>query len=265
MRFRTGGAVLAALLAFSVLASPVQGQTVIVTPSNLQGWQSATYYGPTGTDPGTGAFSGITTTYPDLGLGSVEISLQDEGNSEADWYYDFTATPLSTLSALSFDWWTSSSSTTPDFTSPAFALGMSDGHYFVWEAAYNGYSGGVPMDQWNSSDILNGTFWYTGSGTGDCGYANAYETLAQFNTDCYGGTGQVTELDPFLGYGYPGTQYDGAVDNIAYGFNSEAPTVFNFEPDQAVTPEPGTLSLLAMGLAGLGGAGIRKRRATNRA
>ncbi len=91
----------------------------------------------------------------------------------------------------------------------------------------------------------------------------AYQSLAQFNTDCYGGQAMVSELDPFLGFGYPGDNYDGAVDNIAYGFNSEAPTVFNFEPDQSVTPEPGTLSLLAMGLVGLGGAGIRPPAASS--
>ncbi len=93
---RSIGVVPVAAVLFGVLVSPAGAQTVIVTPSNLQGWQSATYGpAPDYTSPYAGAFSGITTTFPDLGLGSTEIQLDDEGNSEADWYYDFGPTALS--------------------------------------------------------------------------------------------------------------------------------------------------------------------------
>ncbi|MEO7083005.1 MAG: PEP-CTERM sorting domain-containing protein [Gemmatimonadaceae bacterium] len=255
MRYRFA-ALMAALAAMTSTTS-LSAQTVVVTPSSPQGWMSATY------GPSAGAFSGITTTFARSGTGSAEIRLSDEGNSEADWLQNFaTNRALSDITAFSFDWFVSSSSTTPAFTTPAMALMLSNGNYLVWEGAYNGYSGGAPQNTWVSSDILNGNFWYTGSGAGECGYSTTYQSLALFNSDCLGGTGQVSGVDAFLGFGYVGKSFDGAVDNISYGFAGAKPTTFNFEPDSpTVTPEPATMSLMASGLVGLGGViGFKRRR-----
>jgi hypothetical protein len=265
MRYRFAPALLVALAA-AMPAASLSAQTVVVTPSSPQGWASATFGpSPTFVSPYAGAFSGITTTFARSGTGSAEIQLNDEGNSEADWFQNFASNQaLSSLTAFSFDWYVSSASTTPAFTTPAMALMLSNGNYLVWEGAYNGYPVSAPQDAWVSSDILGGNFWYTGSGAGECGYSNVYQSIAAFNTDCLGGAGEVSGVDAFLGFGYPGASFDGAVDNISYGFGGAAATTYNFEPDAATaTPEPATLTLMAFGFVGLGGATAFKRRRKN--
>ena len=241
---------------------PLAAQTIVVTPSNPQGWAGTTYYGPGGTGSGTGAFGGITTAFPHSGNGSVEISLADAVNSEADWALTFAGGPyaLSSLSTLAYDWYRSSTSTVnaPGLM-PAFALSMSDGSYLVYERAYNA-TDDAPVDQWVTSNILNGTFWFTGNGSGSCGVYGAFQTLSKFNTQCFGGSGAVSGLDLFMGYAYEGS-FRGAVDNVSYAFDTPDPT-FNFEVDAGIstTPEPATMSLMAFGLAGMAGAGIRRRK-----
>ena len=70
----------------------------------------------------------------------------------------------------------------------------------------------------------------------------------------------VSGLDLFMGYAYEGS-FRGAVDNVSYAFDTPDPT-FNFEVDAGIstTPEPATMSLMAFGLAGMAGAGIRRRK-----
>ncbi|MFT3817815.1 MAG: PEP-CTERM sorting domain-containing protein [Rubrivivax sp.] len=253
-----------ALFGSVVLASNAGASMVGVTPSNPQGWEAVQWYwdGTNYTNTGTGASAGITTTYARSGLGSVQITLADEGTSEADWYYKLpTPSALANLTALGFDWYTSSASTTPAFTAPALALyveSASNSAYLIWEAAYNGFSGSVPQDTWNTSNVLNNQFWST------CGGTWQLKTLAEFNSACFGGDGSVTYLTTFLGFGYAGTSFDGAVDNVTIGFGTSEATVFNFEPDATSVPEPISLLLVGAGLVSAGALRRRTRRAQRR-
>jgi hypothetical protein len=139
---------------------------------------------------------------------------------------------------------------------------LSDGKYLIYERAYN-LSGDAPVDSWETSNILNGTFWYTGgSGTGVCSTYGAFETLSYFNSNCYNGGATVTSLTAFLGYTQSGSFY-GAVDNIAFGAENFGPVIWDFETDAPtdVVPEPASMALLATGLAGMAAARRKRRQA----
>ncbi|HEY4319871.1 MAG TPA: PEP-CTERM sorting domain-containing protein [Gemmatimonadales bacterium] len=251
MRFAVPAAVLTAV---AIASSSLAAQTVVVTPSDMQGWTSFA---------SSGAFSGITNAFPRLGNGSLEISQDDAENGYSGSHILFSNQSLSLLSSFSYDWYRSGLSTDQNQNVvPSLSLMMSDGTYLVYEPFYT--IGEPPVDTWGTSNTMGGIFWRDGvddAVTGECGEASAYQSLALFNADCYGGQGQVDGVEAYLGQTGQGT-FDGAVDNVSYAFDGATPTTFNFELDAptGAVPEPASLSLMATGLVGLAGLSRRKRR-----
>lgn len=155
------------VLAFGFAAPAL---AVVVTPSAPDGWAPANVR--------TDATVAITTAQPRSGAGSLEFTTntvtpgQDKADYQKMWDpVDFPTRTLSGLTALSYEYYRASSSTTFAHLAPVLRLYVADvtptsptfGKYalLIWEPAYNGTTPTppVPTDQWITQDILNGKFW----------------------------------------------------------------------------------------------------------
>lgn len=241
-----------ALIAFGSL----NAQTVVVMPSNPQGWIN---YGPSG----PGIVAGPTTDFADQygGAGSLEFSIPaNSPHVEEGWRFNFDSPrSLSSVTQLSYDWLRSSTSTYLPTLAPAFTLIMTDTSNLTFRSDVFGVPV-APLDQWVTEDALNFQSYvrYSPSGTGNCASYAIARSLATFNSMCYGGAGQIKSLYVWMGGG-DGYSSLGAIDHVTIGFGDAPATTWDFEPDQSTVPEPSTLALLGTGLFGLAPT-IRRRR-----
>lgn len=261
-------------LASTLLATGSLRADVLVTPSNLQGWTAANIQG--------GATVGITGNQPRSGNGSLEF-VSPNGSGKAD--YSLTNGSvggfglLSDLTALSFDWRRDSSSTNPANQAPALRLGVYDpvsgkSSYLIWEKVYQ-TANTVNTDTWNAEDLLGGYFWERAFGPSRT-IENYTQTLADWvactQANCtitdngsnhytpnpVGPSAWIYEINVGVGSGWNGA-FDGEVDNVSFGFGSNAATTYNFELDSpAAVPEPSSIILLGS-LVTLASINLRKR------
>lgn len=208
----------------------------------------------------------ITGTMPRDGDGSLEFTLP-QSNSRADitfggrtgflWSYTYQNLGLlSELSSMSFDWYRDSASTAGSHFIPTYRVFVRDGnsnYEYVWEAAYNGYPGNGVVDQWVTQTISPLDNWYLAN-QANSGPYNRNLSERSSNAYIYG-----FSISLGSGWGY----WHGFVDNISWTMNGETSTYnFNLTPGsmQDPIPEPATLTLLGLGMAG-----IAYRRLRNRA
>lgn len=242
--------------ALCFVAGTAHAQTVVVTPSNPAGWAQDISGDPLGSVT-------ITNTYPRSGNGSAQMHLNDALNGEADWVKSTGINAqIRLLDNVSYDWYRSSTSTMNGIIAPTFAMHLLGGGYLVYEPYYTNLSLTQVVDSWVHEDALAGNWWFTGNNvnTTTCIQYGAFSTLSFFNSTCLGGNGTVDGTTMFVGSSYAGT-FDGAVDNVTIGVSDNDPTTWNFETESTVTPEPGSIALVAAGLAGVAVMRRRKRRA----
>jgi|DewCreStandDraft_4_1066084.scaffolds.fasta_scaffold32753_2 hypothetical protein len=265
--------VAAGLCLLAASASSLYASTVIVTsPSGV-----LTNPGPTEVnDPfafdqwlrrnvKNGGSVGITGTYPRSGNGSMWMSGPANAKADAEYYFNLNASYLlSNVTAFSYDWYRSSSSTAASHYHPALRLFVdgdgnllttSDRGYLVFERAYNPSVSPVPTDQWVTDNALGANLWATG------GLPGAFNVYNRTLADWAGllPNARVLGISAGIGSGWNGT-FDGAVDNITIGFGSSV-TTYNFELAAAAPiPEPVFFQMGAlMGLSGLGLLRLRRR------
>lgn len=219
-----------------------------------------------------GGSVGINTSNPFLGNASAVMS----GNvgpggdsSKADIEYYAALGTFSAFQGMSYDWYRSSSSTNNTSQHPSLRIlldvnGNAPGGFgsLVFEAVYNG-SLTATTDTWVHETIgLNTNLWNTGLNLGfgyDLDGINGYaydSTLADWQASPLLANAVIVGFSSGFGSGWG--PFSGAVDNISWTIGNQTTTT-NFEVLGAnAVPEPGTLALLGLTLAGM--AVLRRRK-----
>ncbi len=256
--------VAAGLCLLAAGASSLHASTVIVTsPTGV-----FTNPGPTNagdpfafdqwlrTNVRNGGSVGITGTYPRSGNGSMWMAGPANAKADAELYFSANYL-LADVTAFSYDWYRSSSSTASGHYHPALRLFVdedgdlttaSDRGYLVFERAYNPSVSPVPIDQWITDNAFGANLWATG------GLPGAFSVYNRnlFDWISLMPNARVLGISAGIGSGWDGS-FDGAVDNITIGFGNSV-TTYNFELAAAAPiPEPVFFQMGAlMGLSGLG-------------
>lgn len=206
------------------LTSVFSATTIVVTPTNTQGWSTAD------TRPG-GAVNFVADSTAPAGCGALQLTTAATTTAKAQYLHEAN-TPLASVTELSY--WTKQVSGTPGIADPSYQLitflngGTAGFTTLVFEPYQNPTQGAIVPNTWQQWDVDSGLFWSTrtvtcsnGTIVGTAGGPASY-TLAQINAICpnalVGGFG--------VNIGTNNPAYNVYTD--LFNFNG---TVYDFEPD----------------------------------
>lgn len=219
---------------------------------------------------------GINTNLPRNGNGSLWFKT-DGGSSEKSEFaisrgFDGSGNAagvlgtFDTLSALSADMFTLSSpgsgNQNPILRVELFSATDNKFGQLIFDTAWTpSHSPTFTYNQWNSMDIFANpsSTWLRASGTINTTYGpgavnNGERTLSDWQSILNGKGYVVTSIN--MGVGTWNVPYEGAIDNLSYGFTGGSSANYNFE----AVPEPASMFALGLGALGL----IRKRKAAKK-
>lgn len=215
--------------------------------------------------------SGIDSTFAHNGNGSFHMQGTDaSAKADITYYNPAGIDTLGNLTGLSYDWYVDSSSTTGYAPAPALKLFLEGNSYSATAhttLTFEPYlqSSTPPVHgAWQSSDLFNidgaghqANLWmYQTAANGGLGNDNAHLfTLSQLIsgavTSGYASLSANTKILGFsisMGSGWAG-YFDGAADNLQFSTVNTGSHQYNFEV--APAPEPVTVAIFALGLAGI--------------
>ncbi|MGD9890563.1 MAG: right-handed parallel beta-helix repeat-containing protein [Dehalococcoidia bacterium] len=230
------------LLAGTASATGVLAGTVVVTPSNLQGWGFLDESPTTPPPPGTGSASFVTgPATPPLGTGSARLTVNDTGRYNLV-TYAHAGTRLDAITALSYSTYrTAGGSALAASLQLNFDSDLTDTN-IDWQGRliyepYHAHTVNPGVWQtWNTQDNAAGGNWWFSDGTLSATCSQAVTcTWSQVVTAFPNGGIRVTDGALLLRAGGPWAGgFDGNVDALTIGV-SGSNTTYNFEPDAPIT------------------------------
>jgi hypothetical protein len=230
------GILTVAVAAFLVTVPALAASTVIVTPSNTQGWSTSD------TRPG-GTVDYVNDATSPFPSGALQLTTDATTTSKAQ-YMKAESVPLSSVTTLSYytKQVSGPSYADPSYQLPVYLNGGTDGFTtLVYEPYENGT---VVPGEWQQWDVDAGQFWSSRSVTCSNGSVVAggggapYYTLAQLNTMCPNAV--TIGFGVNIGSNNPSyvVETDGVVFNdTTYDFELVAPTATP-TPTATMTPTP---------------------------